>query len=53
MKTIYYAFMQKIEVSDDLPEESIDDLIFQQLVAQVKEPADYMWSERPDLFDFG
>ena len=53
MKTIYYAFVQKIEVPDGLTEKEIDDLVFEHLIDQVKEPADYMWSEEPDLFDFG
>ena len=52
MKTIYYAFVQKIEVPDDLTEEEIDDLVFKQLLDQVKVSTDYMWSEEPDLFDF-
>ena len=28
MKTIYYAFVQKIEVPADTPEEKIDDFVF-------------------------
>lgn len=52
MKTIYYTFVQKFEVPDDLTEEEIDDLVFEQVLDQAKEPTDYMWSEEPDLFDF-
>ena len=47
MKTIYYAFIQKIEVPETATDEEIDDLVFEQF----KQPVDYIWSEKPDLFD--
>lgn len=47
-KTVYYAFVQKLEVPENLTEKEIDELVFRHL----KEPADYLWSEKPDLFDF-
>lgn len=50
MKIIYYAIKQTLEVPDNATEAEIDDLIFQQLVAQVEEPTDYIWSEKSDLF---
>lgn len=53
MKIIYYAFVQKFEVPDNTTEEEIDDLVFNEIMSMVKEPIDYMWSERPNLFDFG
>ena len=53
MKTIYYAHVQKLEVPDNTTDEEIDDLVFENIMTQVKEPMDYMWSNRPDLFDFG
>ncbi len=46
-KTIYYSFVQKMEVPADASEREIDDLVCKHL----KEPADYMWSDEPDLFD--
>jgi hypothetical protein len=46
-KTIYYAIVQKLEVPVDATEKEIDDIVCQQLT----EPADYMWSDEPDLFD--
>lgn len=47
MKTIYYAFVQKLEVPDSATDEEIDDLICQKLT----EPLDYMWSEnKADIF---
>ena len=48
MKTIYYAFVQKIKVPDNLSEEEIDKFIFE----TVGPKTDYIWSEEPDLFDF-
>lgn len=53
MKIVYYAFVQKIEVPDDLTEKEIDDLVFKNTMNQAREPTDYIWSEEPDLFDFG
>ena len=47
MKTIYYAFVQKIEVPENLTEEEIDKFIFETIGPET----DYMWSEEPDLFD--
>lgn len=47
MKTIYYAFVQKVEVPENLTEEEIDKFVFEKIAAG----ADYMWSEEPDLFD--
>ena len=47
MKTIYYAFVQKIEVPEDLSEEEIDNLV----VKAIEPETDYIWSEKPDLFD--
>ena len=47
MKTIYYAFVQKLEVPDNATEEEIDDLVFKQF----EQPVDYVRSEKPDLFD--
>ncbi len=46
-KTIYYAFVQKMEVPENLTEKEIDDFVFK----KIKAGADYMWSEEPDLFD--
>jgi hypothetical protein len=48
MKTIYYAYVQKLEVPDSATEEEIDDIVFNQF----EQPVDYMWSEEPNLFDF-
>ena len=51
MKAIYYAFVQKIDVPADTPEEKIDDLIFNLTLHKTNEkPADYIWSEKPNLF---
>ena len=47
MKTIYYAFIQKLEVPENLSDDEIDKLIFEKIQA----PVDYIWSEKPDLFD--
>ena len=47
MKTIYYAFVQKIEVPENLSEEEIDNFVFKHITPG----ADYMWSEKPDLFN--
>ncbi len=50
-KTIYYAYVQKVEVPADTPEEKIDDLIFSLTVHKNDEkPTDYIWSEKPNLF---
>ena len=46
-KTIYYAFVQKMEVPLEASEREIDEMVCKSLT----EPADYMWSEEPDLFD--
>jgi thiamine biosynthesis protein ThiC len=46
-KTIYYAFIQAIEVPENLTEAEIDDFVFKQITPGV----DYMWSDEPDLFD--
>ena len=48
MKTIYYAFVQKLEVPENLTKEEIDDFIFEKICPE----ADYTWSEEPNLFDF-
>lgn len=51
MKTIYYAFVQKLEVPENLTEEEIDDFIFNHTFNKNDEmPADYIWSEKPNLF---
>ena len=47
MKTIYYAFVQKIEVPENLTEKEIDAFIFN----SIEPGTDYIWSEEPDLFD--
>ena len=49
MKTIYYAFVQKLEVPDNATEEEIYNLVFE----KIQKPVDYMWSEEPNLFDLG
>jgi hypothetical protein len=41
-KTIYYAFVQELEVPADATEEEIDDLVFQQF----EQPVDYIWSDQ-------
>ena len=46
-KTIYYAFVQKMEVPADATEREIDELVFKHL----NEPTDFMLSDEPDLFD--
>ena len=46
-RTIYYAFVQKMEVPENLTDEEIDDLIFK----KIKPGTDYMWSDEPNLFD--
>lgn len=54
MKTIYYAFVQTFEVPDDTTEEEIDNLVFNRVFLEnCEKPADYMWAETSDLFDFG
>jgi hypothetical protein len=51
MKTIYYAFVQKLEVPENLTEEEIDGFVFNQTFNKNDEmPADYIWSEKPNLF---
>jgi hypothetical protein len=51
MKTIYYAYVQKVEVPANTPEEKIDNLIFSLTMYKNDEkPADYTWSEKPNLF---
>lgn len=47
MKTIYYAFVQKLEVPENLTEKEIDAFIFE----KVGPKTDYMWSDEPGLFD--
>ena len=46
-KTIYYAFVQKLEVPENLTDAEVDDYVFKHITPGV----DYMWSEEPDLFD--
>ena len=46
-KTIYYAFIQKLEVPINATEEEIDNLVFE----AIESGTDYIWSEKPDLFD--
>lgn len=41
-KTIYYAFVQELEVPVDATDEEIDDLVFQ----RVAQPVDYIWSDQ-------
>jgi hypothetical protein len=41
-KTIYYAFVQELEVPVEATEEEIDDLVFQQF----EQPVDYIWSDQ-------
>ena len=49
-KTIYYAFVQKLEISTEATEEEIDDYIFSCILHENGEkPADYIWSEKPNL----
>lgn len=51
MKTAYYAFVQKIEVPENLTEEEIDDYIFNRIFQENGEkPADYIWSDKDNLF---
>jgi hypothetical protein len=51
MKTIYYAFVQTLEVPDDTTEEEIDALVSNYTFRENGEkPADYIWSEKPNLF---
>ena len=51
MKTIYYAFVKTLEVPDDVTEEELDDLVFNKTFEENDEkPADYVWSEKPNLF---
>lgn len=51
MKTIYYAYVQKLEIADDSTEEEIDDYIFSTTFHENSgKPADYIWSEKPNLF---
>ena len=47
MKTIYYAFVQEFEVSDNATEQDIDTLVSMRLPA----PVDYIWSKNKHLFD--
>ena len=46
-KTIYYAFVQKLEVPENLTDGEIDRLVFE----SIEPGADYMWSEKSDLFE--
>ncbi len=51
MKTIYYAFVQALEVTDNTTEEEIDDIVFNHTFRENGEnPTDYIWSEKPNLF---
>jgi hypothetical protein len=51
MKTIYYAYVKTLEVPDNMTEERIDDFIFNRTFRENDEqPADYIWSEKPNLF---
>jgi hypothetical protein len=53
MKTIYYAYVQKLEVPDNATEEEIEDLVFNKVIQENSAaPTDYIWSEEPNLFDF-
>ena len=47
-KTIYYALVQKMEVPENLTDKEIDDFVFK----KIAHGTDYMWSDKPDLFDF-
>ena len=50
-KIIYYAYVEKLEVPDTATDEDIDDLVFSQIFKENGEkPADYVWSEKPNLF---
>ena len=50
-KTIYYAFVKTLEVPDNATEEEMDDIVFNQTFGENGEkPADYIWSEKPNLF---
>jgi hypothetical protein len=46
-KTVYYAFVQELEVPENLTDEEIDSLVFE----KIKPGADYVWSDRDDLFN--
>jgi hypothetical protein len=51
MKTIYYAYVQKLEVPDTATEKEIEDIVFDHTLRENGEkPADYIWSEEPNLF---
>lgn len=51
MKTVYYAFVKSLEVVDDITVKELDDLIFKRTFEENGEkPADYIWSEKPNLF---
>jgi hypothetical protein len=51
MKTIYYSFIQKLEVPDNMTEKELDDLIFNHtFIMNGNQPADYIWSEKSNLF---
>ena len=47
----YYVFFIKLEVPDNATEKEIDDIVFNQTFQENDEkPADYVWSEKPNLF---
>lgn len=46
-KTIYYAYVQQLEVPAELTDKEIDDFVF----SSIDPGVDFMWSESPDLFD--
>ncbi len=51
MKAIYYAYVQTLEVPENATEEEIDNLVFNHTFKKNDEkPADYIWSEKPNLF---
>ena len=51
MKTIYYAFVKTLEVPDNMTDEEIDGFVSNHTFSENGEkPADYIWSEKPNLF---
>lgn len=50
MKVIYYAITQKLEVPDNATDKEIEDLIIDNMLKQVGEPTDYVWSDTSNLF---
>lgn len=51
MKIIYYAIKQKLEVPDNSTEAEIENFIIEKMLEQAEEPTDFVWSEKPRLFD--